>query len=171
MECDVCGSHNISRKDVEGWLLEECHLCGNLQGNDEAVARIDELREGRARGLTDEVAPLVAALESAKVFQLVQASAGDPARNEAPYVFFSLTKNDTTYIERLLRSLEMANRKTRLRWLIELSLQQEIVYILRPRFWKSPAEITPEDLAAARKDLQTLAERLRRDLSLSWWRD
>ncbi len=45
MECDVCGSHNISRKDVEGWLLEECHLCGNLQGNDEAVARIGELRE------------------------------------------------------------------------------------------------------------------------------
>jgi len=171
MECDVCGSHNVSRRDVEGWLLEECNLCGNLQGNDEAVARISDLREGRDRGLDDEVAPLVAVLESAKVFRLVQATAGEPARNEAPHVFFHLTKNDNRYIERLLRSLEMANRKTRLRWLLELSLQNEIVYILRPRFWKSPADITPDDLAVARKDLQTLADQLRRDLSLSWWRD
>jgi hypothetical protein len=169
MECDVCGSRNVTRRDFEGGLLEECNLCGNLQGDDEAVARVEELRAGRARGLDDEVIPLVTALESTKVFRLVQASAGDPQRNAAPYVFFHLVKNDTSYIERLLRSIELANRKTRLRWLIELSLQKEIVYILRPRFWKSPADITPEDLVVARKDLRVLANRLRRDLQLSWW--
>ena len=58
-----------------------------------------------------------------------------------------------------------------LRWLIELSLQHEIVYILRPRFWKSAEEITPEEIRQARDDLQVLARRLRRDLALSWWRD
>ena len=171
MECDVCGSRNVTRKDIEGGLLEECNLCGNLQGDDEAVARVEDLRSGRDRGLDDEVIPLVAALESTNLFQVVQASAGDPKRNAAPSIFFHLVKSDTRYIERLLRSVELANRKTRLRWLIELSLQKEIVYILRPRFWKSPADITPTDLVVARKDLRVLAERLRRDLELSWWRD
>ncbi|MHC4668330.1 MAG: hypothetical protein ACYTFD_07965 [Planctomycetota bacterium] len=171
MECDVCGSRNVTRRDIEGWLLEECNLCGSLQGDDEAVVRVEELRAGRARGLDDEVIPLAAALEGAKVFRLLQASAGDPDRNEAPYVFFSLVKNDTIYIERLLRSLEHANRSTKLRWLLELSLQKGVVYILRPRFWKSPGDITPQDLRIARKDLRILAERLRRDLALSWWRD
>jgi hypothetical protein len=170
MECDVCGSHNVSRRQVEGFLLFECNLCGNLEGDDHAIERIEELRAGRARGLDDEVVPLVTALERAGCFRLVQASAGNPRRNESPYVFFTLTKNDTRYIEQLLRSLELANRETKLRWLIQLELQKEIVYILRPRFWRPPSEISPDDLRVARKDLQTLARCLRRDLALSWWR-
>lgn len=170
MECDACGSHNVSRREVEGHLLYECNLCGNLEGDDQTIARIEELREGRARGLDDEVVPLVAALESTGVFRLVQASAGNPRRNESPHVFFSLTKNDTSYIERLLRSLELANRETKLRWLIQLQLQNEIVYILRPRFWRPPSDVAPEDIRVARRDLATLARCLRRDLALSWWR-
>ena len=169
MECDVCGSHNVTRREIEGYLLFECDLCGAIEGDDQAVQRIEELRAGRERGLDDEIIPLVAVLESAKVFKVVQASAGEPARKEWPYIFFSLTRDDTTYIERLLRSLELANRRTAKRWLIELSLQHEIIYILRPRFWKSPADITGEEIRIARRDLMLLAERLRRDLSLSWW--
>jgi hypothetical protein len=84
---------------------------------------------------------------------------------------FGLSRNDARYIERLLRSLELANRQTRLRWLIELSLQHEIVYILRPRFWQPPHRITPEEFATAKADMSILARRLRRDLLLSWWRD
>ena len=170
MECDVCGSRNVARRAIEGILLDECGLCGNLQGDDEAVARVEELRTGRERGLDDEVIPLVAALESAGVFRIVRASAGSPKRNEAPSILFMLTKNDTTYIELLLRSIELANRRTRLHWLVELSLQHGVVYILRPRFWKSPADVFPEDITAARRDLALLGQQLRRDLALSWWR-
>ena len=90
---------------------------------------------------------------------------------DPPQILFGLTQNDTRYIQRLLRSIELANRVTQLRWLIELSLQHEIVYILRPRFWRPPHEITPTDVALAKADLPVLARRLRRDLSLSWWRD
>jgi hypothetical protein len=171
MECDDCGSHNVSRREVEGFLLEECNLCGHLQGDDEAVDLVEELHRGRARGLDDAVIPLVSVIESAGVFRLVQASGGEPRRIEWPYVFFTLTKNDTRYIERLLRSLEHANRETRMRWLIELTLQKEVVYVLRPRFWKSPADITPDEIRNARSDLAVLARRLRRDLGLSWWRE
>ena len=170
MECDVCGSHNVSRRSVEGFLLEECNLCGNLQGDDEAVQRVEVLRRGRERGLEDQAIPIVAALEESGCFRVVKASAGDPSANEPPSVLFALTKGDLRHIERLLKSIELANRETRLRWLVELSLQKEIVYILRPRFWMPPAHVSPEDIRVARKDLAVLGERLRRDLGLSWWR-
>jgi len=165
MECDVCGSHNVVRREIEGALLEECGLCGNLQGDDKAVERIEEMRAGRERGLDDEVIPLVAVLEGTGVFHIVQASV------RPPEILFRLKHNDTRYIERLLRSIELANRETKLRWMIELSLQHEVVYDLRPRFWRPPADITAKDIEAARRDLPVLASRLRRDLSLSWWRD
>ena len=165
MECEVCGSTNLARREFDGHVLDECGLCGNLQGNDRAVALVQEMRAGRERGLDDEVIPLVSVLESADVFHILQASV-DP-----PQILFGLTQNDTRYIQRLLRSIELANRVTQLRWLIELSLQHEIVYILRPRFWRPPHEITATDVALAKADLPVLAQRLRRDLSLSWWRD
>jgi len=85
-------------------------------------------------------------------------------------VLLALTKNDTAWLERLLRSLELANRETRLRWLVELTLQHGITCLLRPRFYKSPADLTPEDLDAAQKDLGVLGRSFRRDLGLSWWR-
>jgi len=171
MECEVCGSRNTTRTEVEGYLLYECNLCGNLQGDDEAAERIEELRRGRDRGLDDEVIALVSVLESAGVFRVTQCSAGAPERREWPYLFFTLLRSDTSWIEKLLRSIELANRETTKRWLIELSLQHGIVYILRPRFWKNPSDITPEEIRVARADLSVLAERLRRDLALSWWRE
>ena len=165
MECEVCGSRNVARREIEASLVEECNLCGNLQGDDKAVAHIEELRAGRERGLDDEVIPLVTALEGTGVFHILQASI------RPPEILFGLNHNDAKYIERLLRSIELANRETKLRWLIELSLQHEIVYDLRPRFWRPPADITEDDIALARGDLTILGRRLRRDLSLSWWRD
>ena len=171
MECDVCGSRNVSRHDVEGVLLEECNLCGNLQGDDEAVSHIENLRNGRARGLDDEIIPLVAVLEVVHAIRIVHASAGIPDQGEPPHVFFALVKNDTRPIERILKSVELANRETKLRWVLELSLQHEIVYMLRPRFLKPPRDITRAEIREARKDLPLLARRLKRDQSLSWWRD
>ena len=163
MECDVCGARNVTRREIEGALLEECNLCGNLQGDDKAVAHVEELRAGRERGLDDEVIPLVTVLEGTGVFHIVQASVNPPE------ILFRLKRNDQRYIERLLRSIELANRETKLRWMIELSLQHEVVYDLRPRFWRPPHQISTEDIAAARLDLPVIARRLRRDLSLSWW--
>ena len=115
--------------------------------------------------------PAGAAIERAEVFTVVQAFGGNAQRGEFPSVLFRLPGNDATYVERLLRTIEHANRETRLRWLIELSLQHQLVYILRPRFWKPPATITPEEIRDAQTDLSTLAQRLRRDQSLSWWRE
>jgi hypothetical protein len=163
VECDVCGSRNVARREIEGHFLEECNLCGNLQGDDRAVALVEELREGRARGLDDEVIPLVGALEKTGAFRIVQATA------TPPQVLFELKELDARPIERLLRSVEMANRNTRRRWLIELSLQHGVVYILRPRFWQPPQEISPAELREAGADFAILARQLRRDIGLSMW--
>ena len=73
-------------------------------------------------------------------------------------------------VERLLKSIELANRETHTRWLIELALQQSVVFILRPRFYKPPQDITPAEVEASRSDLGILARCLRRDVGLSWWR-
>jgi hypothetical protein len=171
MECEVCGSRNVTRRTIEGHLLEECNLCGNLQGDDVAAGLVEELRRGRERGLDEEVIPLVSILESSGVFEVTHSSAGRSGGGESPHVLFRLTKNDTVWLERLLRSLEMVNRRTRFRWLVELTLQHHLLYILRPRFWKPPPEITPEEITLARADLPLIAAALRRDLSLSWWKE
>ena len=170
MECDSCGSRNVKRREIEGHLLFECGLCGEMSGDDAAIALIEELRVGRARGLDDEVIPLVTVLEGTGAFRLIHASAGWKEKGEAPSLIFACTRDEFRSVERLLRSIELANRETKLRWLVELALQQTIVFILRPRFFKPPTEITGGEIDAARTDLRTLARCLRRDVSLSWWR-
>ena len=75
MECEVCGSTNIARREFDGHVLDECGLCGNLQGDDKSVALVQEMRAGRERGLDDEVIPLVSVLESADVFQVLGTAA------------------------------------------------------------------------------------------------
>ena len=45
-----------------------------------------------------------------------------------------------------------------------------MVFVLRPRFYKRPQEITAEEIRQAREDLDRLARRLRRDVSLTWWK-
>jgi len=170
MECDSCGSYNITRREVEGHLLFECNLCGDLSGDDSAIALIEQLRRGRARGLDDEVSPLVEVLEETGAFRLVHASSGWKEKGEAPSVLFACTRDDLRSVERLMKSIELANRETKLRWLVELALQQTVVLILRPRFFKPPTEITGPEIDTARKDLATITKCLRRDTNLSWWR-
>jgi len=170
MECEACGSRNVARRRVEGFLLEVCELCGNLQGDDEATARVEEIRHARARGFDEHVLPLVTALERTGVVQVTHATGGNLDTSESPCVFFRLTRGETIHLERLLRSIEFSNRETRLRWLIELSLQHVLVYILRPRFWKRPQEISADEIVLARGDLPVLSSNLRRDLELSWYR-
>jgi hypothetical protein len=73
-------------------------------------------------------------------------------------------------VENLLTSLEMANRSTKRRWVVELSLQRGLLFILRPRFWKAILDISPEDIREAHADLSLLARTIGRDVQLSWWR-
>ena len=169
--CESCGSRRLGPKVVEGVDLEACELCGALHGDDAAVALAEERTEGRERGFDPAIYPLVRALEQVPTFKVSQGEPGCAERSEYPYVFLRLERGGLIHLERLLTSLEMANRETRRRWVVEAALQRGLLFILRPRFWKRVAEITPEDIRESQLDLEVLARLLKRDTLLPWWAD
>ena len=169
--CESCGGHRVVPRVIEGVALRECDLCGALHGDDEQVALVEMRREGRERGFDPRVYPLVRALERVPTFQVAAADAGRSEVGEYPYVFLRLDRQGLPHLERLLTSLEMANRETKRRWVVEAALQRGLLFILRPRFWKRVAEITAEDIEESRADLAVLARVLARDVGLPWWNE
>jgi hypothetical protein len=167
--CEACGSRRVVARVVEGVDVGECELCGTLHGEDEVVALAELRREGRERGFDPRVYGLVKALEQVPTFRVAAAEPGDAGRVEYPYVFLRLESAGLFHLERLLTSLEMANRETRRRWVVEAALQRGLLFILRPRFWKRVNEITREDILEAQSDLDVLARVLARDTRLAWW--
>ena len=169
LACDTCGNRRLTPKTVEGIDLFECALCGALQGDDDAVTIAEERLEGRERGFDPTIYPLVKALETVPTFTVSAADPGRADRTEYPYVFIRLAADGLVHLERLLTSLEMANRETRRRWVVEAALQRGLLFILRPGFWKPVSAITKADITDSQRDLEVLGRVLRRDVNLPWW--
>jgi len=167
--CDECGSTQVAETEVEGARVELCALCGHVQGDDQQVALVRNRREAAERGFDPVIYPLVRALEAVPTFRVSGASAGRPSINDYPYVFLRVKEGGLVDVERLLTSVEMANRGTKRRWVVECSLQRGLLFILRPRFWKPVLDISAQDIAEARADLPLLAKAIERDVNLSWW--
>ncbi len=168
--CEVCGSRQIEQGLVAGEVVSVCGLCGEVQGDATTRQRLEERREAIERGFDPLVYPLVCALEAIPEVRVEHASAGRPGTAEYPFVFLRLGDRALSQLERLLTSLEMANRTTHRRWVVECSLQRGLLFILRPRFWKAILEISETDVLEARQDLPILAQLIARDVSLGWWR-
>lgn len=167
--CESCGSRRVVMRSIEGVEVGECELCGELSGPETAVAVAEERREARDRGFDPRVYPLVKALERVPTFQVSDAGAGRADRGEYPYVFVRLSRDGLPHLERLLTSLEMANRETKRRWVVEAALQRGLLFIVRPRFWKSVSAISAVDIEEAQADLAILARVIARDVDLPWW--
>jgi len=170
MECDVCGCHDVHRTEVEGFVLEECRLCGNIQGDDEAVVRVEELREGRQEGIEDDVYPLVKALRAIPTFRTISSCGGHIERREPPYVWFTIEKDTLAYLERLTVSVSMANRVARCRWVVEVTMQRKLTFHLKPNFYRHAADVPASRIADAIADLEILARTFKRDRDLAWFR-
>ena len=167
--CDECGSHQVQTRRVEGVEVDECGLCGHVQGDEASVALVSDRLEAAEKGFSPIVYPLVKALEGVSTFRVSAASAGRVETSEYPFVFLRLAPAGLRDLEHLLTSLEMANRTTRRRWVVECALQRGLLFILRPRFWKAIVEINEVDIREARGDLKLLAEIIARDSRLGWW--
>lgn len=167
--CEVCGSHQIEIATISGEQVEVCGLCGEIHGDPDARRREEDRQEAEDRGVDPLVYPLVRALERVPKFRVEQASAGRPGTPEYPFLFLRLAAGALPHLESLLTSLEMANRTTRRRWVVECTLQRGLLFILRPRFWKPILEINAEDVREARQDLPILAQTIGRDVALGWW--
>ena len=167
--CETCGSTQVRPTKLEGFQVDQCGLCGHVQGDGTQVAQLALHREAEERGLDPAVYPLVQALEQVPLFRVDQASAGRAKTAEYPFVFLRVAAGGLPHVERLLTSLEMANHQTKRRWVVECSLQHGLLFIVRPRFWKPVLEINATDVREARSDLPLLAQAIRRDVQLSWW--
>lgn len=167
--CEECGSRQVTLRLVEGVEVEECALCGHLQGDDARVERVATVRAARERGLDEAVLPVVEALERVPTFRVAGAAGGDAARGEYPFVFLRLEPGGLLDLERLLTALEMANHATKRRWVVECALQRGLLFILRPRFWKPVTAITADDIREARADLYVLAATLKGNVDAPWW--
>ena len=105
--CESCGSHQVRPATVAGFAVEECDLCGHVQGDDDQVAKLAVHREAEERGVDPEIYELVQALEQVPTFRVDQASAGRPTTSEYPFVFLRLATGALPHLERLLTSIEM----------------------------------------------------------------
>ncbi len=171
MTCEVCGSRQMEPARVLGVDVARCGLCDHVQGDAASIARIDAHQEADARGFHPDVYPLVQALETVPTFHVKATSVGRAETSEFPFVFLRLDAGGLRDLERLLTSLEMANRSTKRRWVVECTLQRGLLFVLRPRFWKPVLEIDATDIREAREDFRVLANILARDVKLSWWQE
>ena len=168
--CESCGSHQLEAATVEGVEVLACGLCGEVHGDGAVVERLAMRDAADERGVDPLIFPLVQALECVPTFRVSQASPGRARSSEYPFLFLRIAPEGMPHLERLLTSLEMANRETTRRWVIECSLQRGLLFILRPRFWKAIVEINEDDVREARADLPLLAKVIARDVQLAWWR-
>ena len=160
-----------SRK-VGDALVFECQFCDALEGDPAAIRDVHLEREAASRGIDPVVYPLVAALEKIPFLRVRDASAGAGEDRIPPYIQFHIEERNGSLrqMEHLLHSLEMSHRRTHRVWTLELHhAHGELRFALRPRFMKPVGSLDPEEIREAQQDLRRLAERLERDMALSWW--
>ena len=161
----------ISRK-VGGALVFECQFCDALEGDPTAIREVHLEREAARRGMDPLVYPLVAVLEQIPFLRVRDAAAGACEDRIPPYIHFHIEERNGTLhqMEHLLHSLEMSHRRTHRIWTLELRhAHGELRFALRPRFMKPVGSLDPEEIREAQQDLRLLADRLERDMALSWW--
>jgi hypothetical protein len=167
--CDECGSHNVDRRHVHGRLIEECGLCGHLQGDPADVAAVEEFREAEQSGVAPELVGLMRTLDSIaglKVDRRLSTAAGHAL---PPAVFFAVGRHGLELLDRLARTLLLATRRTSTLWTVEATHHGRLLFVLRPRH-SVPAEAPDEAVVHPLvRDLGVLRDALRRDLNLPWW--
>jgi len=159
--CDECGSHDVRREHHYGLLLEECGLCGALQGDPAAVARVAEIREAEQLGVAPELIGLFAALEATGGFVVDRTLSTAAGHSAPPAVYFNVGRPPLEWLDRLARTLLLAGRRTSSLWGIEVVHQGRLRFVLRPRLAGTPITWSA--------DLALLRDALRRDTQLDWW--
>lgn len=167
--CDECGSHNVVRQHVHGRLIEECGLCGHLQGDPADVAAVDEIREAEQAGVAPELVGLMRTLDSIaglKVDRRLTTAAGHAL---PPVVYFAVGPHGLEVIDRLARTLLLVARRTSTLWTVEATHQGRLLFALRPRHAVPGEAPEPSLVHPLVRDLGVLRDALRRDLKLPWW--
>jgi hypothetical protein len=160
----------LTSKQFYGLRVEECGLCAHLQGDDRVVAQVLELRRAEELGISPELHRLLQCLDSIDGLAVDHTLSQAAGMESPPALFFSLRRKPLAVLDRLARSLTLAQRSTGVLWVVEISHQGQLVFVLRPRVFPLPETAGgPQGRKDWQQDLGHLAKALGRDLQLPWW--
>jgi hypothetical protein len=167
--CEECGSRSVVGRQWFGRRVEECRLCGHLQGDDADVEAVDEIREAADLGVWPELVGLMRELDTIPGVRVDPRLSTAAGHTLPPAIYFAVGAHGLEVLDRLTRTLLLATRRTSTPWEIEATHQGRLLFLLRPRragALDPPKDGAPHPLVA---DLATLREALRRDRNLPWW--
>lgn len=160
MNCKSCGSSKIKDTVIESQRVQECEVCGHLHGNAEVLNKITESKKAKEQGIDSTIYPLYALLQKIAGFKIEFTCPGYPQEKVPPYVSFSIAEGKSKSLEQLTQVLVQANKKTKVYWMVEVTFQKQLLYILKPNFHHDPYNISVEQISMAQKDIETLVKEI-----------
>lgn len=147
---------------LDSGTVIECGLCGEQFGEYRVVTSSSLSNEAVKRRIEPMIWPLARTLERLPGMDLGATSAG--SGEALPYVDLVVVGQEALLqIENLAKSMRLADGCLRCRWRIEARFDHTLVFLITPNMKGST-------LRDARIDIEVLAQRIERDMRLTWWR-
>jgi hypothetical protein len=148
--------------NLESGTVIKCGLCGEQFGERRAVTNLNLSEEAGDRRIDPVIWPLARILERLPGMDLGATSAG--YHEVLPYVDLVVVGQEALLqIENLAKSMRLADSCLRNRWRIEARFDHTLVFLIT-------ANMKGSTLRDARIDIEVLAQRIERDMRLTWWR-
>lgn len=158
MACENCGSNNVTEKEIEGYLVAECQVCGHMHGDRTGIDKINDVREAREKSIDPMVYSLYKTMDNIPTFKMQFATPGYPQERMHPYLSFRLSQDSLKQLETFVEAVVAATKQTKIHWIVEASFQKELIFTLKPNFHHDPYNISAEQISLAQKDLAILNE-------------
>ncbi|MFC1588457.1 hypothetical protein ACFL54_09110 [Planctomycetota bacterium] len=168
-QCQFCGSNNVRQLSVNHMSVLECQLCGEYSGPSDGIEIMRDLSNADQRGIDLDIYPLVKLLESINGFRVSSATSGDADLLIPPFVAFTVQSSEIKWLEKLLSSLRHIADKCHTRWIIQVTMQKQLTFEMKPNFAVLGDSLNRFDIRHAIEDLPMLEQTLARDMHLSWW--
>jgi hypothetical protein len=167
-DCIVCGNHAVTTSIVDGEIIKECEVCGDLKGTPAVIELMELQREAEGLGVSIYTFPLAQFIDSLPGVKLQGDSGGDKAKGQLPFIAFELTDHRTGQLENIGQGLRLLRGEFECEWKIEFTFEYELGFELRPRASANKPKV--ELVEAARRDLIHIWRKLQAFKGLGWWK-
>jgi len=166
MNCKSCGNSNVVENIIEGYSVKECQVCGDLHGSADILKKIDEIKKAKEMGIDPIIYPLHSLLQKIPNLKIEYSCPGFPKEKIAPYISFSFADAKLDSLQKLAEALIQANKNTKVHWMIEVTFQKQLLYIIKPNFHHDPYHISVEQISISQKDIEVLAKEIEDKFSI-----
>lgn len=167
--CEECGNHALTKKLMAGASVEECELCGHLNGPAEIIELIELQREAEELGASPDSYPLAQFIEKLPGVRVLGDNGGDDFAGTMPHVSFELSDHRTVQLENIAQALRLMRDELECHWMLEFTYDFQLGYELKVRR-DEERKATPKEIDAARRDMALLWRRLQTYTGLGWWK-